>query len=67
MSSKFASWFRQTREDKGLSQIEAARQLDLSSPTLCRWEGGTEPRVGHLARLVKWAPIEAAKLLKLFD
>jgi len=67
MSAKFASWFRQIREDKKLSQTEAAEQLGLSSPTLSRWETGTEPRVGHLQRILKWAPVKADKLLNLFD
>jgi transcriptional regulator with XRE-family HTH domain len=67
MQARFASWFRQTRDEKGLSQTEAAEQLKLSSPTLSRWEQGTEPRVSHLIRISKWAPIAADKLLKLFD
>jgi transcriptional regulator with XRE-family HTH domain len=67
MQARFATWFRSTREEKGLSQTEAAEQLKLSSPTLSRWETGTEPRVSHLIRISKWAAIPADKLLKLFD
>lgn len=67
MSNSFPDWFRTTRKKKKLSQIEAAEQLKLSSPTVSRWETGTEPRAKHLPRIVKWAPIDADKLLKLFE
>lgn len=62
----FPQWFRGVREKKGLTQIKAAEELELSSPTISRWEAGTEPRAGHLARICEWAPIKPDKLLALF-
>jgi len=62
----FKDWFKKVREEKSLTQTEVAAQLGLSSPTISRWEAGTEPRAGHLPRIVKWAPIEPGKLLQLF-
>ena len=67
MSNSFPAWFETTRKKKNLSQIQAAKQLRLSSPTVSRWENGTEPRAKHLPRIVKWAPITAEALLKLFE
>lgn len=64
--AKFPSWFRKVREGKKLTQIQAAKQLGISSPTVSRWEAGTEPRAGHLQNICKWAPIKAEELLKLF-
>jgi transcriptional regulator with XRE-family HTH domain len=66
MAQSFPQWFRTTREKKGLTQIKAAEELGLSSPTISRWEAGTEPRAGHLDRICKWAPIKPDKLLGLF-
>lgn len=63
----FPAWFRKTRVKKRLTQTVTADQLGLSSPTISRWEAGTEPRSGHLLRICKWAPIEADKLLKLLS
>lgn len=66
MSNSFPDWFRTVRKKKNLSQIQAAKQLKLSSPTVSRWETGTEPRAKHLPRILKWGPISADALLKLF-
>lgn len=66
-SLKFPDWFKDLREKKGLTQMEAAEQLRLSSPTISRWEKGTEPRAGHLPRIRDWAPIKPEKLLQLFE
>jgi len=65
MEKAFADWFRKTREKKGLTQLQAAQELALSGPTVSRWEGGTEPRSGHLLRISKWGSIKAEKLLKM--
>lgn len=61
----FSTWFRTTREKKKLTQTQAAQQLELSSPTISRWEDGTEPRAHHLPRICKWAPIKPDKLMEL--
>jgi transcriptional regulator with XRE-family HTH domain len=66
MADHFPDWFKKTREKKGLTQTEAAEQLGLSSPTISRWEAGTEPRAGHLSRICDWAPVKPDKLLSLF-
>jgi transcriptional regulator with XRE-family HTH domain len=66
MAQDFPEWFKATRERKKLTQLEVAQQLGLSSPTISRWETGTEPRAGHLGRLCLWAPIKPDKLLRLF-
>ena len=67
MSKIFKDWFREVREKKQLTQTQAAEQLKLSSPTISRWEAGTEPRASHLVRICAWAPIEPKKLLSLFS
>jgi transcriptional regulator with XRE-family HTH domain len=61
----FPSWFKNVRERKKLSQTKTAAQLDLSSPTISRWESGMLPRAEHLPRICKWAPIAPEKLLRL--
>jgi len=63
----FKDWFRSVRERKQLTQTQAAEELKLSSPTISRWEAGTEPRASHLRRIARWAPIAAEKLLELFN
>ncbi len=62
----FSEWFIKVREDKGISQTEAAVQLGVSGPTVCRWENGGYPDVHILHKMCKWGKIEAKKLLKLF-
>lgn len=64
--ASFADWFSGIRELKKLTQTQAAEQLGLSSPTISRWEAGTEPRAKHLPLICKWAPIKPDKLLQLF-
>lgn len=66
MAKDFPSWFRSVREKKKMTQTQVADQLDLSCPTISRWEAGTEPRAGHLSRICEWAPIKPDKLLSLF-
>jgi transcriptional regulator with XRE-family HTH domain len=66
MAKTFKDWFREVRERKQLTQTQVAEQLKLSSPTISRWEAGTEPRASHLVRICSWAPIEPRKLLSLF-
>jgi len=63
--SPFSDWFLRAREKKGLTQTQTAEQLGLSSPTISRWEAGTEPRSSHLDRICEWGPVEAKKLLKM--
>ena len=65
MSSPFPEWFRKTRERKHQTQAESATVLGLTSPTISRWESGTDPRAGHLLRICKWAPIKAQRLIEL--
>jgi transcriptional regulator with XRE-family HTH domain len=65
--STFGTWFQEMREKKKLTQTEAAEQLQLTSPTISRWEGGTEPRSRHLTRICKWAPVKPDKLLELLE
>ena len=65
MKKGFADWFKATREKKGLTQLQAAQELQLSGPTISRWEGGTEPRAAHLLRISKWGLIKPDKLLKM--
>jgi transcriptional regulator with XRE-family HTH domain len=65
-ASDFPTWFKKIRESKGLTQIQAAEELDISSPTISRWEDGTEPRAKHLTKISRWAPIAPEKLLALF-
>lgn len=65
--ASFADWFRTTREKRKLTQTQAAEQLKLSSPTISRWEAGTEPRAGHLLRICEWGPVKADKLLQMIS
>jgi transcriptional regulator with XRE-family HTH domain len=67
MGMTFPKWFKATREKKGLTQTQAAKELGMTSPTISRWEAGTEPRAGHLGKICTWAPIAPAKLLALFS
>lgn len=62
---QFASWFEKTRKKKKLTQLKAAQQLDLTSPTISRWEMGFQPRASVLLRVSRWGPIKPEKLLKL--
>jgi transcriptional regulator with XRE-family HTH domain len=64
---QFSDWFLAARKTKKLTQVEAATQLGLSSPTISRWEDGTEPRAGHLHKICKWGPIKPDALLKMFE
>lgn len=63
--STYADWFRATREKKGQTQIEAAAALELTGPTISRWEGGGQPRPSHLLRVCRWGRIKAERLLKI--
>lgn len=63
---RFATWFKNTRLKRGLTQTEAADELHLKAPTVSRWESGTDPRAGHLLRVVRWGKISADKLLQMF-
>jgi len=65
--SPFSIWFKKTREKKDLTQIEAAEQLGLSSPTISRWETGTAPRAEHLQRICTWGPVKPDKLILFFE
>jgi transcriptional regulator with XRE-family HTH domain len=67
MAPDFRTWFRATREKKRLTQTQTAEQLRLTSPTISRWETGTEPRASHLLRICRWAPIKAEKLMELLE
>jgi len=62
---RFAIWFQKTRQKKGLTQLQAALQLNLTSPTVSRWEMGFLPRASILLKISQWGPIKAEKLLKL--
>jgi transcriptional regulator with XRE-family HTH domain len=64
---QFSTWFLSKRKEKGLTQMQAAEQLGLSSPTISRWEDGTEPRAGHLIKICKWGSIKPDALVKMFE
>jgi len=61
----FSEWFRKQREAKGQTQGQTAKVLRLSSPTISRWESGTEPRASHLIRVQRWGGIKAERLLRM--
>lgn len=61
----FGDWLRSTREKKGLTQVQAAAELEISGPTICRWETGAEPRSGLLKRVCRWGNVPPAKLVDM--
>lgn len=65
MDTPFAKWFRGIRRKRKLTQDEAAAQLQISGPTVCRWEQGAEPLSRYLKRVSVWGKISPAKLLDL--
>lgn len=64
---KFAKWFKKLRTSRGLTQVETAKLLKLTSPTISRWEKGTAPRAEHLMRICQWAQISPDKLVGMLD
>jgi len=63
----FRIWLKKTREDRGLSQLEAARALKLAGCTVSRWEAGSEPRGSHVGRLARWGGISVEDLAKMLE
>ena len=61
----FANWFMKTRKQRKLTQLEAALELGLTSPTISRWEMGFLPRSSVLLRISTWGKIAPEKLLRL--
>lgn len=43
MEKELGTWLRRQREDRGLSQEEAARKLGWQPSKLCRYERGVKP------------------------
>ena len=45
---------KQLRESKGLTQVQLAKIIGVTSASIARWEKGqTKPRAGHLKALQK--------------
>ena len=45
---------KQLRESKGLTQVQLAKIIGVTSASIARWEKGqTKPRAGHLKALKK--------------
>jgi len=63
----FRVWLKKTREDRGQSQLEAARVLKLAGCTVSRWEAGSEPRGSHIGRLARWGGVSAEELVKMLE
>jgi len=64
MVEQFSSRLRNCRENKGLSQEDVARFLDVAYGTYHRWEkGGTEPKVHQIIQLAKLLEVDINWLL----
>lgn len=61
----FSSWFLRTRKALEQSQEEAAAAIEVSGPTVCRWERGGNPEPSALKRVCKWGKVTPKRMLDL--
>lgn len=61
----FADWLLRTRTKRKLSQEDAAVELKVSGPTVCRWEGGGHPEAKQLKRICAWGKITERRIVHL--
>lgn len=55
---------KRLRRQKGLSQIEVAKKLNVSSTTICLWESGERnPSQNHIKKLCKMYGVSPADIL----
>lgn len=64
MNTLFANTLKKLRAEKGLSQIQLARQMYVSQSSVARWENSTrQPDVDMLTRLSKVLEVNIGTLL----
>lgn len=62
--NNFSTNLKELRENKGLTQREIAKLLDISQVTYCNWENDkTEPDLNNLIRLCKFFMVSTDYLL----
>lgn len=62
--NNFSTNLKELRENKGLTQREIAKLLDISQVTYCNWENNkTEPDLDNLIRLCKFFKVSTDYLL----
>lgn len=62
--NNFSTNLKELRENKGLTQREIAKLLDISQVTYCNWENNkTEPDLNNLIRLCKFFMVSTDYLL----
>ena len=65
---KFATILKELREEKGLSQMQLAKKLDISQSAIARWElSKTEPTAGALLLLSGFFEVSVGYLLGVED
>jgi transcriptional regulator with XRE-family HTH domain len=63
----FADWFLARRLELDQTQEEVAAILNVSCPSIWRWESGAFPQAPKLAKVAKWGNITSDKLLQLLE
>lgn len=60
------NYLRQSRVNKGYSQMEVARYINVTNGVVCHWEKGLKcPRADILTKLCRLLDMDANKLLDL--
>ena len=68
MKENFGTKIKELREEKGLSQMELAKQIDIPQATLARYElEKSEPRITEIRKICKYFDVSADYLLGLED
>ena len=64
MNTTFSETLKRLREQRGLSQIQLAKQLFVNNSTVARWENGSRlPDAAMIARLAETLDVDASVLL----
>lgn len=66
--NKFSSKLKELREEKGLSQVELARELGFTQSAIAKWESGERnPSLDLLISIAKFFGVTTDYLLGLED
>lgn len=66
--NKFASKFKELREEKGLSQVELAKELGFTQSAIAKWESGDRnPSLDLLVTIARYFKVTTDYLLGLED
>ena len=65
---KFKDWLKESRLNAGLSQVNLAKELDITFVTLNHYESGKFfPSISVLKRIAEYFNVEVAELRKMED